>query len=102
MRYITFDISNRKGILDMLTKPTKVKGQIEFEFGYTPANLKRVREYMNMTQQQAAVLLDVNISTLRRWETPEEKKSHADMPHAAWTWFLTLIGKKNKVFVWEF
>ena len=54
------------------------------EFGYTPSNLKAVRQKHGMTQQAAADLLGVNISALQRWEADIDLKSHADMPIKKW------------------
>jgi XRE family transcriptional regulator len=54
------------------------------ELGYTPANLKTLRQKYNLTQQATADLLEVNISALQRWETDVGQKSHRDMPHTKW------------------
>lgn len=58
------------------------------ELGYTPANLKALRQKYDLTQQATADLLEVNISALQRWETDVGQKSHRDMPHTKW---LTLL-----------
>lgn len=58
------------------------------ELGYTPANLKALRQQYGLTQQATADLLEVNISALQRWETDVGQKSHRDMPHTKW---LTLL-----------
>ena len=54
------------------------------ELGYTPKNLKSVRQKHGLTQQAAADLLEVNISALQRWEADMNLKSHADMPIKKW------------------
>lgn len=58
------------------------------EFGYTPNNLKAVRQKHGLTQQAAADLLDVTISALQRWESDANIKSHTDMPVKKWFEFL--------------
>lgn len=58
------------------------------ELGYTPNNLKALRQKYGLTQQATADLLEVNISALQRWETDVGQKSHRDMPHYKW---LTLL-----------
>ena len=54
------------------------------EFGYTPNNLKAVRQKHGLTQQATADLLDVTISALQRWEADVSLKSHTDMPIKKW------------------
>jgi len=54
------------------------------ELGYTPNNLKAIRQKHGLTQQAAADLIGTNIATLQRWETGIERKSHADMPYTKW------------------
>lgn len=54
------------------------------DLGYTPNNLKKVRQKYDLTQQAAADLLDVTISALQRWEADVNLKSHTDMPVKKW------------------
>lgn len=61
------------------------------ELGYTPNNLKALRQKYGLTQQATADLLDVNISALQRWETDVTQKSHRDMPHTKWLILLDYI-----------
>ena len=65
------------------------------EFGYTPENLKRLRQKYGITQQRMAELLDTNISTARRWETSIDRTSHATMPYVKWVEFISILQKKN-------
>ena len=58
------------------------------ELGYTPNNLKAVRQKHGLTQQAAADLLDVTISAIQRWESDLNLKSHTDMPIKKWFEFL--------------
>lgn len=61
------------------------------ELGYTPNNLKAIRQKHGLTQQAAADLLNVNISALQRWEANVNLKSHTDMPLKKWFEFLQKI-----------
>jgi len=54
------------------------------EFGYTPNNLKTLRQKYDLTQQATADLLEVNISAFQRWEADINLKSHTDMPLKKW------------------
>ncbi len=54
------------------------------ELGYTPANLKALRQKYDLTQQATANLLEVNISAIQRWEADINLKSHTDMPLKKW------------------
>ena len=80
-------------------KQTKYgKGQVMItnpEFGYTPKNLKRLRKKYGITQQRVAELLNTNISTARRWETPINKVSHATMPYVKWVELLSILSKQS-------
>ena len=65
------------------------------QFGYTPENLKRLRKKYGNTQQRMAELLNTNISTARRWETPINKVSHATMPYVKWVELLSILKKQS-------
>lgn len=65
-----------------------------FELGYTPNNLKALRQQYGLTQQTTADLLKVNISALQRWEADIGQKSHRDMPHTKWLVLLNYIVRK--------
>lgn len=66
------------------------------EFGYTPNNLKLLRQMYRLTQQATADLLEVNISALQRWEADVGQKSHRDMPHSKWLTLLDNIIQLSK------
>lgn len=66
------------------------------EFGYTPNNLKAVRQKYGLTQQAAADLLDVTISAMQRWEADIDLKSHTDMPLKKWVEFLSILELSGK------
>lgn len=63
------------------------------ELGYTPANLKALRQKYGLTQQATADLLDVKISGFQRWEADINLKSHTDMPLKKWFELLHKITK---------
>ena len=66
------------------------------ELGYTPNNLKLLRQKYGLTQQATADLLNVNISALQRWETDVGQKSHRDMPLSKWLTLLDNIIQLSK------
>lgn len=63
------------------------------EFGYTPYNLKGLRQKYGLTQKETADLLDVKISGYQRWEADINLKSHTDMPLKKWFELLQKITK---------
>jgi putative transcriptional regulator len=63
------------------------------EFGYTPNNLKALRQKHELTQQATADLLEVNISAYQRWESDFNLKSHTDMPLKKWFELLQKLTK---------
>ena len=64
-----------------------------FEFGYTPNNLKELRQKYGLTQKATADLLNVNISGFQRWEADINLKSHTDMPLKKWFELLQKLTK---------
>ena len=66
------------------------------QFGYTPENLKRLRQKYGITQQRMAELLDTNISTARRWETSIDRTSHATMPYVKWVEFISILQNQRQ------
>lgn len=63
------------------------------EFGYTPNNLKALRQKHGLTQQETADLLNVKISGFQRWEADINLKSHTDMPLKKWFELLQKLTK---------
>lgn len=63
------------------------------EFGYTPSNLKSLRQKYCLSQREVADLLGIDISSLQRWEADVGQKSHRDMPLSKW---LTLLAHFNR------
>ncbi|WP_308074597.1 helix-turn-helix domain-containing protein [Neisseria polysaccharea] len=54
------------------------------ELGYTPANLKAVRQKYGLTQKQVADITGATLSTAQKWEAAMRLKTHSDMPHTRW------------------
>ncbi|WP_373740196.1 helix-turn-helix domain-containing protein [Neisseria sp.] len=54
------------------------------ETGYTPANLKYLREQYGLTLYEVAKRTGTAVRTVQNWETPLELKTHAGMPHRKW------------------
>lgn len=65
----------------------------KIEFGYTPNNLKALRQKHGLTQQATADLLNVKISGFQRWEADINLKSHTDMPLKKWFELLQKLTK---------
>lgn len=64
------------------------------ELGYTPANLRALREQARLTRRQVADITNtVNYATIARWETDVGKKNHADMPQYKWQMLIDTIYK---------
>lgn len=59
------------------------------ELGYTPKNLKYIKEKYQLTNQQIADLTDTKLeNTVQRWQRELDSPTHADMP--LWKWRLLL------------
>nr|DAT59527.1 MAG TPA: antitoxin [Caudoviricetes sp.] len=65
-----------------------------FELGYTPANLKALRQRYGLTQQNVADITETKLKTAQKWETSPNLKSYANMPHTKWLKLLEYL--KNK------
>lgn len=64
------------------------------ELGYTPANLKALRQQHGLTQQQVADITGSTIKTAQKWEASPSMSSFANMPHTKWLKLLEYL--KNK------
>lgn len=62
-----------------------------FELGYTPANLKALRQEYGLTQQQVADITGSTIKTVQKWEASPSMNSFANMPHTKWLKLLEYI-----------
>lgn len=65
-----------------------------FELGYTPANLKALRQQYGMTQQNVADITESKLKTAQKWEASPSMSSYANMPHTKWLRLLEYL--KNK------
>ena len=65
-----------------------------FELGYTPANLKALRQQHRLTQQQVADITESTLKTAQKWETSPSMISFANMPHTKWLKLLEYIENK--------
>ena len=61
------------------------------ELGYTPSNLKALRQKYGLTQQRLAVITGVSLATVQRWEAGTNKKTFASMPHIKWLHLLKAV-----------
>lgn len=64
------------------------------EFGYTPNNLKALRQQHGLTQKNVADITESTLKTAQKWEASPNLKSYANMPHTKWLKLLEYL--KNK------
>lgn len=64
------------------------------ELGYTPANLKALRQQHGLTQQNVADITGSTLKTAQKWETSPSMSSFANMPHTKWLKLLEYIENK--------
>lgn len=73
--------------------------KIEFELGYTPANLRKLVEYLQsigMTQQQIAESIGAaRYTTLANWMSDIDQNRHRNMPQDKWKNILDLYYSKH-------
>lgn len=65
-----------------------------FELGYTPANLKALRQRHGLTQQNVADITASTLKTAQKWETSPSMSSYANMPHTKWLKLLEYLENK--------
>ena len=61
------------------------------ELGYTPNNLKALRQKYKLTQQQVAGITEAALQTVQRWEMTTDRKSYINMPHTKWQMLLQYV-----------
>lgn len=66
-----------------------------FELGYTPNNLKALRQKHGLTQQAVAEITETSLTTAQRWETSPSMSSYANMPHKKWLLLLQYLERKS-------
>lgn len=64
------------------------------ELGYTPANLKALRQQHGLTQQNVADITASTLKTAQKWETSPSMSSFANMPHTKWLKLLEYLRDK--------
>lgn len=64
------------------------------EFGYTPSNLKTLRQRYGLTQQNVADITQSTLKAAQKWEASPSMSSFANMPHTKWLKLLEYL--KNK------
>lgn len=67
----------------------------QFELGYTPNNLKALRQKYGLTQQAVAEITETSLTTAQRWETSPSMSSYANMPHKKWLLLLQYLERKS-------
>ncbi|HFC9456717.1 MULTISPECIES: hypothetical protein [Acinetobacter] len=60
----------------------------DFEFGYTPENLRRLLSQSNLSQKDAREIIDKGRNTFSRYLYDVDNHNHVSMTHADW---LTLL-----------
>lgn len=69
----------------------------EFELGYTPGNLKRLRQENGLTQVEVAAITGLSHrQNVGRWEAPLGNKDHATMPHDKWVQLLNHLSNQKE------
>ena len=61
-----------------MTKPTYP------EIGYTPANLRHLRNIYGLTQSEVGKRTNTALRTVQNWEADADAKDHSGMPHRKW------------------
>lgn len=56
----------------------------DYEIGYTPKNLKLLREQYSLTQSDVGKITQTALRTVQNWEAGVDTKDHAGMPHRKW------------------
>lgn len=64
------------------------------ELGYTPANLKALRQQHGLTQQNVADITGSTLKTAQKWEASPSMSSFANMPHTKWLKLLEYVESK--------
>ncbi len=70
---------------------TIAKVSAEYEFGYTPNNLKKLLNEYGFDREYLADLFDINIRQVHRWCVEPSNKNHQSMSHRRWMKLLGAI-----------
>lgn len=64
------------------------------ELGYTPNNLRALREKYGLTQTDVAKATNTkHQQTVAKWEAALDAPMHADMPHTKWAMLIEFMKK---------
>lgn len=78
---------------------SNLPNQMLMELGYTPANLRYLRQAYNLTQKDvAAITGGRDFKAVSRWEADTNNPTHADMPHAKWEKLKNYLNINDKGF----
>lgn len=67
---------------------------IDLQMGYSPQNLRNIRQQYNLTQKEVAKIVGVSSwNSVSRWETDVTSSNHSTMPYIRW---LALLEHLNK------
>ena len=64
------------------------------ELGYTPANLRHLRQIYGFTQSDIAKRIGTTLRSVQGWEADITAKTHSDMPHRKWVALLKNLESK--------
>ena len=64
------------------------------ELGYTPNNLKALRQRYGLTQQNVADITESKLKTAQKWEANPSMSSFANMPYTKWLKLLDYLKSK--------
>lgn len=67
----------------------------DFELGYTPANLKKLRHQHDLTSKNVAEITGVTHAAAQKWEASPAQSSYANMAHTKWLMLLQYIDNKS-------
>jgi DNA-binding transcriptional regulator YiaG len=54
------------------------------ETGYTPANLRHLRNIYGITQTEVGKRTQTALRTVQNWEADVDTQDHSGMPHRKW------------------
>ena len=58
---------------------------IDLQMGYSPQNLRNIRQQYNLTQKEVAKIVGVSSwNSVSRWETDVTSTNHSTMPYIRW------------------
>ena len=67
---------------------------IDLQMGYSPQNLRNIRQQYNLSQKEVAKIVGVSSwNSVSRWETDVTSTNHSTMPYIRW---MTLLEHLNK------